>query len=130
MKRLLYSTVVLFLFSISIVTFNLSCEKQVLAQNTKTTGEIYFFKPTDNKRSDWNIWKINEDGTNETMININKGTLKFSGFLSVKVSPNGTKLLLQLRDPNDTRDGFTKIYTCNLDGTSFTKVTEGYYLSL
>jgi hypothetical protein len=124
MKRIFQSSLVLLTFSFSIVVFNLSCEKDVNAQNTTTAspqvvGLILFSKNGDKSNE---IWFAKYDGSNATKISI--ASFPAGGDMdrsTMKISPDGKKIFFCMYIPSTNMQS---IYTCNSDGTGLTKIIE------
>jgi hypothetical protein len=72
------------------------------------------------------IWISNYDGTGQTKINVTLPSgVVFSDNLSVRMSPNGQKLFFEAGPPYQTgalTSVSNDIYSCNIDGSSVTKV--------
>lgn len=119
MKKLLLSSIVLFLFSASILLFQISCQKQVNANPNQITqqNKLVYIKGFGGSTDA--VWTSNIDGTNQTRIPITfpSGLSLENG--QVTITPDGSKIVLVLA-------GFSPdvkyIYTCNLDGSNLTKV--------
>lgn len=123
MKTLLKSSIVLIVFSLSIILFNISCEKKAEAQaNTTVTtpqnvGLIIFSRQGDMHNE---FWKANYDGTNQIKITIasiptNMDVEKES----IRVSPDGKKVFFNLVGSN-----VSSLYSCNIDGTGIKRIIE------
>lgn len=124
MKKVLLSTVVLFLFSLSITTFQISCSKGVEAQtNTSFTPKGKFIYLTSVSGSSYEIWTSNYDGTGKTRINV---TIPAGHEVDeLEMSVDGTKIFYDLYQLSSGR-GF--IYSSNVDGTNMTKIIDGSIL--
>ena len=125
MKTLLKSSFVLFVFSLSIILFNISCEKQVEAQtNTTVTAAqnvgLIFFRKIGDKYNEF--YKANYDGTNQVKITVASvpAGMEFD-FTSFRVSPDGKKVFFMLYNESS---GQQNIYSCNIDGTGITKIID------
>ena len=66
MKKLLLSSIVLFLFSASIMLFQISCQKQANARNTSDSNidNKIFFSGRETSIVEPNLYSCNLDGTN------------------------------------------------------------------
>ena len=119
MKKLLLSSIVLFIFSLSILIFQISCKKSAKADQPQETtsaiaGKILYM--VDNGSNNASFWTANYDGTDKQKLNI---TLP-SGYNYVyhfRISPDGKKIIIGF-DPSD-------IYSCNIDGSDMKKVIDG-----
>lgn len=136
MKKLLMGSLVLTCFSFSIIAIQISCQKAVVAQPNVTTssqiGKILFVKNLSNLAGTVNtqeIWTANYDGSNATKVNIVlPNGIAFDDFLSLSMSPNGQKIFFTagIRDPrsSSTNIALTDLYSCNVDGSSVTKIID------
>lgn len=124
MKQLVKSTLVLTLFALAVLLFNLSCEKDVTAQTTTpaTTsplGLILFTKSGDKSNE---VWFCKYDGSNATKVTI-------AGFpagadvdkSTMKISPDGKKIFFCMYILSTN---LQSIYSCNSDGSGLTKLVE------
>jgi hypothetical protein len=125
MKTLLKSSIVLMVFSLSIILFNISCEKKAEAQpNTTITtvqnvGLVFFRKDGD---KDNEFWKANYDGTNQVKITVASipAGMEFDT-VSIRVSPDGKKVFFNLYSASLNQQN---MYSCNIDGTGITKIID------
>jgi hypothetical protein len=128
MKTLLKSSILLLLFSFSLLVFNLSCKKESTAQNTSTSiqnlGILVFSKDGDKKNE---FWTSKYDGTGQTKITISLSTFPATAEFSkdiIRISPDGKKFFF-IANPNPTvTSNSDAIYSCNADGTGVTKLVE------
>lgn len=115
MKKLLMSAVVLFLFSLSILLFQISCSK-IEAQTNNNIVQLNKILYTD---FDEKIWLANYDGTGASQVNIafppNVVFEVSTPRLALKISPDGTKLFFSGRNTLTTETG---IYSCDLTGNN------------
>jgi len=79
MKKLLYSSIVLLLFSFSIILFQVSCQKDAIAKNENNTSvqnKFFYAVLTSNtsNTSNWQYWIANTDGSNHQPITISLPT--------------------------------------------------------
>lgn len=112
MKKLLLSSIVLFLFAISIMIFDLSCKKDAVGQSQSTnTSMVVYLKQNSNQ--EWEIWRLNYDGSNKTKINfaLPSGYSIYGD--AVLISPDGKTLFLKLVNSNGTY-----LYSSNIDGAN------------
>lgn len=118
MKKILLSSVVLFVFATSIIVFQMSCSKQAMAQQTKT-DTVYIYKCdtlTKEQMLTQKMWQVDyliheigcvvssyvKGGANSTGINYDIMTFKFNA--------NGTGYTVQA-------DGTTYQFTWNFTST-------------
>jgi hypothetical protein len=91
--------------------------------NSQLNKLIYMKYPT---ASVPEIWISNYDGTGQAKINvILPAGVVFSDNLSARMSPNGQKLFFEAGTPYQTgalTSVSNDIYSCNIDGSSVTKV--------
>lgn len=124
MKRIFQSSLVLLIFSFSIVVFNLSCEKDVTAQTPTSTvtsplGLILFSKYGDKSNE---VWFCKYDGSNATKVTI--ASFPAGGDIdksTMKISPDGKKIFFCIYIASTNMQS---IYSCNSDGTGLTKLVE------
>ncbi|MFN8266974.1 MAG: hypothetical protein U0T31_03130 [Chitinophagales bacterium] len=110
--------------------FQISCQKQVNANPNQVTQQNKLAYIKNPSGSTYEVWTCNLDGTNQTKVPITfpSGLSLENG--EVTITPDGSKIVLGLRgfSPN-----VKYIYTCNLDGSSMTKIVGdgtanvGYY---
>jgi hypothetical protein len=119
MKTIFKSSLVLLLFSVSLVLFNLSCSKESVAQPTtpQNVGLIVFVKVGDNSN---NFWTAKYDGTGATKVTIASFPAQAeTDEASFQLSPDGKKVFFLLYIPSTQ---IQSIYSCNVDGTGLTQV--------
>jgi Tol biopolymer transport system component len=120
MKKLLLNSIILFLFSTSVLMFQVSCNKDAIAETNNTTDKIIFVKTINNnsdKRAS-EVWTANIDGTNQQKVNIIiPKEFEING--NINISKDGTKIILVLYEQ---RTQSMDIYTCNIDGSNLKKV--------
>lgn len=110
MKKLLLSSITLLLFACSILIFQVSCQKETIAQtNTGSTpkNKIIFVKIQRGVSELPNeIWTANIDGTEQQKINISIPTGKTIDPDNVEITNDGSKIILELWDniANSTSD--------------------------
>ena len=125
-------SIVLTVFSVSMLIFQLSCKKDANAQATSTTltqqNLIVFHKwiysgTSSSNASTGEIWTANIDGTNQKKVPI---TLPSGVFINgdVKLTPDCKTIVF------DTYIAYTdyqvsSIYTCSIDGTNLKKIITG-----
>lgn len=128
MRKLLLSSIVLFLFSASILMFQMSCKKEAKADNPivtqsdglKQLGKILYYS-----RGDGGFWLMNYDGTDKKKLNIILPSGE-TDFGEAKLSPDGQTLFFTAWHPVMTSEkDITSIYSCKLDGSGLTKLLKG-----
>jgi Tol biopolymer transport system component len=116
MKKLLLGSIVLLMFSASIILFNISCNKESDAQSNSSSSvlikKILFYKdPSPDLPPE--LWVANYDGGGQQKINISLPTgLRIGG--NAKLSPDGMKIFFDVFDTG----GKSYIYSSNIDGTA------------
>jgi hypothetical protein len=128
MKTIIKSSILLLLFSFSLLVFNLSCKKESTAQNTSTNtqnlGILVFSKDGDKKNE---FWTSKYDGSGQTKITISlssfPSTTEFSKDI-IRVSPDGKKFFFIANINPTVTSNSDAIYSCNADGTGVTKVVD------
>jgi hypothetical protein len=127
MKKILKSSIVLFMFSFAMLLFQMSCKKDATAQTT-TTGltqlnKIIYLRTLSVSAAE--IWTANYDGTSQTKVNINIASLPtaIGNHISNPVlSPTGqTVFFVGL----DTTTYLNHIYSCNINGSNVQKIVDG-----
>ena len=149
MKKLLYSSVVMLLFSFSIILFQVSCQKEATADKILVPGaiaagipatqinKVIFSKITQvyngMKLHTPEIWLCNYDGTGATKVNIvlPNGIGMDGNDPQFKLSPDGQKIFF-LAGPLESylfpslMNGRNKdLYVCNVDGTNIKLIAQG-----
>lgn len=124
MKKLLLSSIVLLIFSIAILLFQLSCKKDSFAQSSTDSLSqlnkiIYVYRPS---HTESEVWTANYDGSGKTKINITMPGSTYQVWTTPKLSPNGKIIFLDLIDRSVDK---VHIYSCNLDGSNMTKLVDG-----
>lgn len=122
MKKVLLSSITLFLFSASIMMFQISCQKQVNANPNQINQQNKFVYAKLNATTDlWTINICNIDGTNNTVVPISLPSgVKYNG--DVAINPDGSKIIFSARNTTNTDIGY--VYSCNIDGTNLTRILD------
>jgi len=113
------------MFTLSLLIFDLSCKKEVVGQSqtTLTNGIVVYLKQNN---SQWEVWKVNYDGTSKSKINF----VLPSGFGlygdSVIISPDGKTLFIKLVDTNNKQ----YLYSSNIDGTNLKQIDSSNVLTI
>jgi Tol biopolymer transport system component len=137
MKKLLMGSLILTCFAFSIIAIQISCQKAVVAQsnvtNSSQIGKILFVKNVGNVAGTAytiEIWTANYDGSNATKVNIVlPNGIAFDDNETLSMSPNGQKIFFTagIRDPRSSLANtitITDLYSCNVDGSSVTKIID------
>jgi len=119
MKKMLLSTVVLFLFSLSILVFQISCKKASHAApvpaSTLQQNKLLFLKFTSNAAE---IWTANYDGSNQQKLNVTLPTnVVVEQDSKIKLSPDGKTIFFNAFTPGSAGVN-SGIYSCNVDGSN------------
>ena len=126
MKTLFKSSVLLLLFSFSLLVFNLSCKKESIAQNTSTSiqnlGILVFSKAGDKANE---FWTSKYDGSGQIKITITSITI--TGEIvkdNIQISPDGNKFFFIANTNPTNPSSMDAIYSCNIDGSGVTKLVD------
>lgn len=111
MKKLLYSSVILTLFSVSLVLFQLSCQEEAEAQVYQPIKNRILYKYL---KQDGTVeyWTARDDGTDYFMLPIEVPEFNTLGRDGV-FSSDGKRLIVSVTD----QAKFTHIYSFTFDGT-------------
>lgn len=130
MKKLLMGSIVLTVFSTSMLLFQVSCKKDANAQTSGTTGlaqlNKIIYRAYYNNVSD--IYTSNYDGSNRTKVNIilPAGVTITNGYSQdfiLKLSPDGKTIFFSGVTSSSTYPEPVNIYSCNIDGSNVNKIT-------
>jgi tricorn protease-like protein len=127
MKKIILSSIVLLIFSISIAVFQVSCQKDATANtnsDNNTTGTqqnkiIYLKRIIETGTNE--IWTSNYDGSDQKKLNV-----VLSGMTPwrINISPDGQNIFI-IVFPLGALEGKTDIYTCKTDGNNLKKIIDG-----
>jgi hypothetical protein len=125
MRKLLLSTIILLLFSCSILIFQVSCQKDANAGNNNISSETKLVYIKLNTLTDvYEVYTSNLDGTNNIKVPITVPVgMEMNG--DVTITKDGGKLIFELRNIDSSIHDGGSIYTCNIDGTNMTKIIGG-----
>jgi len=112
MKRILLASIILTLFSCSLLIFQVSCRQEATAQTTGSSNVIPFVSWTSVKGS---LYTINIDGTNQRVLNIGMEATFIYGIVDNKIVFVGR--------PSGSSTG--QLYTCNIDGSNVHLLSSG-----
>ncbi|MBL0079776.1 MAG: hypothetical protein IPP53_11895 [Bacteroidetes bacterium] len=121
MKKLFLSSIVLLLFSISNMLFQVSCQKEANANPNNITqlNKIVYIKEIDGSPERSELWISDIDGNNQTKIPV---TFPFEpSFLSISLTTDGSKVIFSI-ESDLSENGY--IYSCKTDGSNLTKLVE------
>lgn len=134
MKKLLMSSLVLTVFSISMLLFQLSCKKDATAQTTPSgvtqrniiayTKNIRSGSITSNTFTS-EIWLANIDGTNQRKIPISVPLAR--GVQDAKLTPDGNSIIFTASFTIPSGYSYLNIYSCSMDGNNVKKLVDGSY---
>jgi hypothetical protein len=111
MKKLLLSSVILLLFSASVMLFQLSCKKEVLAQiPALQQNKIIYLNQCNNL-----LYSANYDGSNKTVIPISLPAHYIVDDI-LSISPDRKTIFISTLDT--IKLGVPSLYRCNADGTA------------
>jgi hypothetical protein len=119
MKKLLMGTIILFLFSISIVIVQTSCSKSEAQTGQPNQNSLNQLNKILYVNFNGEVWTSNYDGTNATQViialpinvNLELSTPRFS----VKLSPDGQKIFFSGSNSATNESG---IYSCDISGNN------------
>lgn len=113
MKKLLLSSIILLLFSCSILIFQVSCQKEANVGNNSLTLESKLVYIKLNTLTDvYEIYTCNLDGTGNTKVPITvPSEMRMNG--DVTITKDGSKLIFELRNIDSSIHDGGSIYTCN-----------------
>ena len=142
MKKLLFGSVVLICFSLAVILFQISCQKNASAQTStstqvldkslisksvqtqvgSTTGKDSLGRTitTPIYRYVNVFYTIQNDGSNSTQLNITLPQGLYIGGNGY-LSPDGKKIVFVAIDLNNN----SSIYSCSIDGSNLKKVIDG-----
>ena len=123
MRKIFLASIALTIFSISILLFQISCQKPVDAQTlAPLPGTLILYNRTAIGGPD-EIWRSNIDGSNQQKINIVLPAglkLELSDGGEIKVTPDNQKIVFKVRGAD--QDFY---YSCSIDGSNLTKIIDG-----
>lgn len=127
MKKLIMGSIALFLFSASIMMFQMSCKKDAIAQTANTAsqiGKIIYGKAVASPAQGFQVWIANYDGSDAHQIAI---AVPANSYISSapKVSPDGKTLFFNTEYITKDTPGSPNyaIYSCNIDGSGVKQLT-------
>lgn len=129
MKKLLYSSIVLLLFSFSIILFQVSCQKDAEANNENSTSVqnkfLYaVFTSNTSTTYNWQYWTANTDGSSHQPINISLPTGQTLGG-SCKLTPDAQKIIfLAYSLINNDMNKKYYLYSVDINGSNITLLRE------
>ncbi len=120
MKKLLYSSIVLSVFSLSVIVFQISCKDNSVAKSNATQTQTKFLYSRIATSGTWEYWTANLDGTSAQQIPISlPNSEKIGGYGNL--TSDGQTLIF-----NAYNSGFTNtyIYSVSMNGTNLKKLSE------
>jgi hypothetical protein len=115
MKKLLLSSIVLFLFSASIILFQISCKKEVIGQVTSPQlNKIIYIKSS-------TLYTANYDGSGATIIPISLNNTNLVIDDLSAISPDRKTVFFSVYN----KTGGNALYKCNIDGSAVQKIVDG-----
>ncbi|HTC00328.1 MAG TPA: hypothetical protein VK705_06565 [Ferruginibacter sp.] len=115
MKKLFLSSMVLLLFSFSIIIFQMSCKKSASAQSPNSAvTTVAFIKETNQV---YQIWTCTSTGTNLTQVPIPS---QYSVGSVENIVTNGVVLFAAQTGTNPV---LINLYSCNIDGSNISQLT-------
>ncbi len=124
MKKVLLGSVILLMFSCSILLFQISCRKEAQAQtNQNNLNKILLLKrAVGNFEPEFETWIADYDGSNATQIFINVPGWRINNF---KLSPDAAKIFFSGTDSVSIANPPYKFeaFSCNVDGTNVQQIT-------
>ncbi len=128
MKNLLLGSLVLLIFSSSVLILQVSCSKSVATplDNVTPIEKIIFVKRNPTNSNEPTVWTANYDGSNLTQVPIvlpANVQVSFESYTtSVRLSPDATKIFFGGINTSTNKYG---IYRCDIDGSNTIAITEG-----
>jgi hypothetical protein len=122
MKKILYSTITLVCFSLSLILFQISCDDEAEASVKSETLNRFLYVMYDDKTTGaFSFWTANNDGTDRKEISITLPAELFLSYGGARLTPNGQTLIFTTE--NVTGDKF--IYSVSTDGSNLKKLFDG-----
>jgi len=130
MKKLLLSSIVLFLFSASILIFQVSCKKEAKAESPtaseKNNESLILYTVYDKSDNGMEYWLIDIDGNNRRKIPINLPDNLVLDSDGGSLINEGQTLIFLVSEKERKADGSRVfyIYSCSTDGSKLKKVAD------
>jgi len=128
MKKLLFSSIVLILFSISLAVIQISCSKtnaQTTSRNLLQLNKLVFTRQIPAGSEE--IWTADYDGSNQTLVPVALPANFYidtnAGTESTRLSPDGQTIFF-LGNYTTSPGTQSSIYACNIDGSNFRLVIQ------
>jgi hypothetical protein len=126
MRKLFLGSAALFIFSLSVIIFQISCSKDAEAYNDDNNndgdGKTVLYKKTTSCGID-ELWLMNSNAGNRRKVNIVlPSTDQF--ITHGRITDNGNKIVLITAKLNET-DNYRIFYKCNLDGSGLNQLFDG-----
>jgi hypothetical protein len=132
MKKLLMGSVVLLVFSLSLLTFQLSCTKVSLAKgqdgsdnNDGGKGKLVLYVDINTQAQSQarSFWLMNSNGTNRHRVNIVFPSQEYN-LNNGRLVENASHIIFSATKINETEQ-IDIMYKCNIDGTGLTELFRG-----
>jgi hypothetical protein len=134
MKKILFSTIALTAFSLSIIFFQMSCKKEANAQESANEQSSFILYktyysealPNGDIIDERQFWLADIDGGNQKKIPINlPNNLIISRRGEGRLTNDGKTLIFVVEDQTHGRNRIAMyIYSCSLDGSNLKKVID------
>lgn len=126
MKKLFMGSIALFLFSASIMMFQISCKKDAIADPTPaTTGTVLQEGKLLSRGAFVGFYVSNFDGTNKVKINITLPQGLYMYPSDGMISPDHKTIFFGVsNNVNASNSTATYYYACNIDGTNVRQVDD------
>jgi hypothetical protein len=125
MKKIIQASLILFLFSASILILQISCNKEAGAQSGNSASVIVFNKYVNGQ---YQIWKADGNGNNQIQVPISlpSGYVFTFGYEggTLKLSSDRTTIFFTASAPTYA-EPTTSIFSCTINGTNVTRLIDG-----
>ena len=119
MKKLMYSTIALTCFSISLLLFQFSCQKEATAKATSAQAQNKFlYIVTNSSENAFQYWVSDIDGTNNHQISVTMPS-PYVTWTSAKLSQDGSTIIFKGWNPTSST---TSVWSVSINGGSPTKL--------
>jgi len=128
MKKLLFGAIALSTFSISLLLFQISCQKEVTAAPTQTTqqqNKILIGITSTTNGAIRTLLITDYDGGNQTKVSIPAELQSLAmENIFVSISPDGQTIFISGRYTDNNLNGITAIYSMTASGTNLKKIVD------
>lgn len=124
MRKLFLGSIGLMLLSISILLFQISCQKTVVANNNSINQlkKIVYIKAGDAFPIE--IWIANTDGTTQAKVPISLPAGLYLAGHAVCLTSDGNTVIFDVSNRVPGEGGTAYIYSCSTDGTNLKKIVD------